>query len=183
MLWLWGCGAAPQMPLFKERFGISGAVISAVDLINGIGRIIGLKVLKVEGATGYYDTNYKGKAQAALTALETMDFVFIHVEAPDEAGHNGDLRMKMACLERIDKLIVGTLMESLRGKDFRILITPDHPTPVMKRTHTDEPVPFVMFGKGVNQGNFKSYCEIEAQNSSVYFDKGYELLESLIHGK
>ncbi len=177
MIWLWGCGPKPAMPPFKDKFGIKGAVISAVDLIKGIGKIIGLKVLNVEGATGYYDTNYLGKAKAALEALETCDFVFVHIEATDEAGHNQDLRMKIACLERIDKLIVGTIVEELKDKDFRILITPDHPTPISIRTHTNEPVPFLISGSGINRDDCSSYSEREAQNSSLYFDKGIDLLK------
>ena len=179
MIWLWGCGGKPTMPSFFEQFGLNGAVISAVDLIKGIGKIIGLEVLEVEGANGYYDTNYLGKAQAALGALERVDFVFVHIEATDEAGHNQDLRMKIACLERIDKMVVGTIAQSLEGKDFRILVTPDHPTPISKRTHTDEPVPFLIAGSGIEKGNFSSYSELEAQNSSLYFDKGVDLLNFL----
>ncbi|MCK4519573.1 MAG: cofactor-independent phosphoglycerate mutase [Candidatus Omnitrophica bacterium] len=177
MIWLWGCGPKPAMPPFKDKFGIEGAVISAVDLIKGIGKITGLKVLNVEGANGYYDTNYLGKAKAALEALETCDFVFVHIEATDEAGHNQDLRMKIACLERIDKLIVGTIVEELKDKDFRILITPDHPTPISIRTHTNEPVPFLISGSGINRDDCSSYSEREAQNSSLYFDKGIDLLK------
>jgi len=176
MIWLWGCGRKPKMESFKEKFGLSGAVISAVDLVKGIGKIIKLKVLEVEGATGYYDTNYLGKAQAALQALKVVDFVFIHIEATDEASHNQDLRMKITCLERIDKMIVGTLLENLKNKDFKILITPDHPTPISKRTHTNEPVPFLVYGTDIEQGSFLSYSELEAQNSSLYFDKGIDLL-------
>lgn len=176
MIWLWGCGPKPTMPLFKNEFGIEGAVISAVDLIKGIGKIIGLKVLNVEGANGYYDTNYLGKANAALSALETCDFVFVHIEATDEAGHNQDLRMKIACLERIDKFIVGTILEGLKKEDFRVLITPDHPTPISIRTHTNEPVPFLISGSGIDKDECSSYSEREAQNSSLYFDKGVELL-------
>ncbi|MFH1519896.1 MAG: cofactor-independent phosphoglycerate mutase [Candidatus Omnitrophota bacterium] len=177
MIWLWGCGGKPAMPLFETEFGIKGAVISAVDLIKGIGKIIGLKVSEVEGANGYYDTNYLGKAQAALAALEDCDFVFVHIEATDEAGHNQDLRMKIACLERIDKLVVGTIVERLKDKDFRILITPDHPTPISIRTHTAEPVPFLISGSGIGKDDFSSYSEREAQNSSLYFDKGTDLLK------
>jgi len=177
MIWLWGCGKKPDMPSFKEKFGIEGAVISAVDLIKGIGKIIGLRVLEVEGATGYYDTNYQGKAEAALKALEEVDFVFIHIEATDEAGHNQDLRMKITCIERIDKLVIGTILENLKEKEFRILITPDHPTPVSKRTHTDEPVPFLIYGKGIQGGSFSSYNEKEAANSSLFFESGEKLLE------
>lgn len=177
MIWLWGCGGKPTMPLFETEFGIKGAVISAVDLIKGIGKIIGLKVPEVEGANGYYDTNYLGKAEAALAALEDCDFVFVHIEATDEAGHNQDLRMKIACLERIDKLIVGTIVERLKNKDFRILITPDHPTPISIRTHTAEPVPFLISGSGIDKDDLSSYSEREAQNSSLYFDKGTDLLK------
>lgn len=177
MIWLWGGGCSPSMPLFKEKFGLTGAVISAVDLINGIGRIIGFKVINVEGATGYYDTNYLGKAQAALAALETQDFVFVHIEATDEAGHNKDLRMKITCLERIDKLVVGTIVKGMQGKDYRILIAPDHPTPVEKRTHTDEPVPFVIAGSQVKPNNSEVLSENEALNSSVFFENGEDLIK------
>jgi 2,3-bisphosphoglycerate-independent phosphoglycerate mutase len=177
MIWLWGCGAKPTMPPFEEHFGLKGAVISAVDLIKGIGRIIGLRVIDVEGANGYYDTNYLGKANAALDALRELDFVFVHIEATDEAGHNQDLRMKITCLERIDNMVVGTIVKGLEGQDYRILVTPDHPTPISKRTHTDEPVPFVVAGKDVESGGFSSYSEKEAQGSSLYFDKGADLLK------
>lgn len=177
MIWLWGCGSKPAMPLFEDEYGFNGAVISAVDLIKGIGRIAGLKVLEVEGANGYYDTNYLAKAEAAVKALESHDFVFIHIEATDEAGHNQDLRMKITCLERIDKLVVGTVLEKTKGKDCRIMITPDHPTPVSLRTHTDEPVPFLISGSGVEKDEFSSYSEKEAQNSSLYFDNGVDLLK------
>jgi 2,3-bisphosphoglycerate-independent phosphoglycerate mutase len=179
MIWIWGCGAKPTMPTFKEQFGLGGAVISAVDLINGIGKIIGLEVVNVEGATGYYDTNYQGKAQAALEALERLDFVFVHIEATDEAGHNQDLRMKITCIERIDKMVVGPLVEGLKG-DFRILITPDHPTPVALRTHTDEPVPFLISGTGIVADESSSYSEIAAQNSSLYFDNGPDLMRHFL---
>lgn len=177
MIWLWGCGRKPAMPKFSEKFGMEGAVISAVDLIKGIGKIAGLKVLDVDGANGYYDTNYAGKADAALAALNDVDFVFIHVEATDEAGHNGDLRMKIACVERIDKMIVGKIVEAMKGKDYRMLIVPDHPTPVVKRTHTDEPVPFLIVGKGISPGGFCNFCENEAANSQIYFDNTAELLK------
>ena len=179
MIWLWGCGRHPDMPLFETKFGRKGAVISAVDLIKGMGRIMGMDVIEVEGANGYYDTNYSGKAQAALKALEKLDFVFVHIEATDEAGHNHDLRMKMACLERIDKLVVGPIVKALEGKPHRILISPDHPTPVEKRTHTDEPVPFVISGSGIESGNFRAYSENVAADASLYFNKGWELIEYL----
>ncbi|MFH1772153.1 MAG: cofactor-independent phosphoglycerate mutase [Candidatus Omnitrophota bacterium] len=177
MIWLWGCGAKVNMPSFEEMFGLRGAVISAVDLIKGIGKTIGFNVIDVPGANGYYDTNYKGKASAALRALEDVDFVFLHIEATDEAGHNNDLRMKMACLERIDKLLVGTIVKKNKAKGLRILITPDHPTPISKRTHTREPVPFLIWGKGIEAGGFSGYSEFQANTSSLYFDSGSELLD------
>lgn len=177
MIWLWGCGRNPRMPLFKEKFGLKGAVVSAVDLINGIGKIIGFKVLKVEGVTGYYDTNYKGKAEAAIKALDDVDIVFVHIEATDEAGHNQDLRMKITCIERIDKLVIGTIKEAMKGKDFRMLIAPDHPTPLSLRTHTDEPVPFLICGKGVENGGFSSFCESTAAQSNIYFERGEDLMK------
>jgi len=183
MIWLWGCGGRPTMPSFENKFGFKGAIVSAVDLIKGIGKIIKCRVLDVEGANGYYDTNYLGKAEAALAALEDLDFVFVHIEAPDEAGHNQDLRMKIACLERIDRLVIGTLVEKLKGKDCRFLITPDHPTPVLLRTHTDEPVPFVVSGTGISGGKFFAYSEAEAQNSSLYFDSGPDLLKYFLRNE
>ncbi|MFH1768878.1 MAG: cofactor-independent phosphoglycerate mutase [Candidatus Omnitrophota bacterium] len=176
MMWLWGCGRTPGMEPFENKFGLKGAVISAVDLIKGIGKIIGLRIVEVEGATGYYDTNYLGKAEAALRVLDEVDFVFVHIEAPDEAGHNQDLLMKITCIERIDKMVVKTIVNNLEGSDYRILISPDHSTPVSKRTHTDEPVPFLISGSGIKGGNSIAYSELEAQNSSIYFDRGIDLL-------
>ena len=177
MIWLWGAGRKPTMESFHEKFNLKGAVISAVDLIKGIGKTINLEVIEVEGATGYYDTNYLGKAKAALKALEKVDFVFVHIEAPDEAGHNNDLRMKITCIERIDRMVVGPILEGLKDRHFRILITPDHPTPVSKRTHTQEPVPFLISGEGIEKDAITTYSELEAQNSNLYFDSGPALLK------
>lgn len=176
MIWLWGGGPKTAMPSFKELFGLEGAVVSAVDLIKGIGKTIGLKVLNIEGANGYYDTNYSGKARGALEALEDLDFVFIHLEATDEASHNQDLRMKVICLERIDKLVVGKIVEGLEGRDYRILIAPDHPTPLALRTHTNEPVPFLISGSGFEKGGSSSYSEAAARESSLYFSRGPDLI-------
>ena len=180
MVWLWGCGGKPRMEKFEEKFGIKGAVVSAVDLIKGIGKIIGLEVLEVEGVTGFYDTNYEGKAKAAISILSKVDFVFIHIEATDEASHNADLRMKITCIERIDKLVMGTILEGLKGEKFRILVSPDHPTPLSKRTHTREPVPFLIYGEGIKEGGFSFFSEPEAYNSNLYFDKGADLLRYFI---
>lgn len=183
MIWLWGQGRKPNMPKFSEKFGLAGSVISAVDLLKGLGRILGLEVINVPGATGYYDTDYEGKARAALKSLEKNDFVFVHVEAPDEAGHNGDLREKLAAIERFDALVVGTILNAYKHKnDFRILVLPDHATPVSVRTHTPEPVCFGMYGRDIAKGSFTAYSEKEAEKSSLYFKKGHQLLEYFIKG-
>ena len=165
MIWLWGQGIKPQMPKFMDKFGLSGSVISAVDLIKGIAKIIGLEVIKDPGATGYYDTNYKGKAEHAIEALKKDDFVFVHVEATDEAGHNGDLRMKISCIEKFDQEIVGRILEYLKvNGDFRILVSPDHATPVSIRTHASDPVCFTMCGKGIDASGVEEFSEKTAKD-------------------
>ncbi|MFA5090394.1 MAG: cofactor-independent phosphoglycerate mutase [Candidatus Omnitrophota bacterium] len=177
MIWLWGQGLKPSMPAFSEKYGVSGSVISAVDLIKGVGRIIGLEVINVPGATGYYDTDYAGKSRAAIASLKKSDFVFLHVEAPDEAGHNADLREKITAIERIDQLVLGPILEAMKGSDeFRILVLPDHATPISVRTHVSVPVLFGIYGKGIEKGGFSGYNEKEAQKSDLYFERGHELM-------
>ncbi len=146
-IWLWGQGKKPAFESFKDRFGLTGAVIAAVDLIKGIGGAAGLDIINVEGATGYLDTNYEGKAQAAIEALKDKDFVYLHVEASDEAGHEGSIEKKIKAIEYFDKRIVEPVFKFLKDnyKNFKILITADHPTPIEKKTHTNEPVPFIIF--------------------------------------
>ena len=184
MLWLWGGGRKPALPKFSERYGLTGSVISAVDLIKGLGKILGLQLINVPGATGYYDTDYEGKAKAALRSLEDKDFVFVHVEAPDEAGHNGNLREKILAIERFDQLVVGTILKAFkRKKNFRILVLPDHATPISVKTHTSDIVPFGIFGKGIVGRGFLNYSEKEAEKSDLYFEKGYELMEYFIKGE
>ena len=184
MIWLWGQGKKPDIPTFAQKYGIEGSVISAVDLIKGLGRIAGLQVVNVPGATGYYDTDYKGKANAALSALKSKDFACVHVEAPDEAGHNGDLREKITAIERFDQLVVGTILEAYKNKqNFRLMVLPDHPTPIALRTHSADPVCFGILGKDVFAGGFLAYSEKEAQKSELYFDKGYELMDYFIKGE
>jgi len=180
MIWLWGQGIKPQMPLFKDKFGKTAAVISAVDLIKGIGKIIGFKVLEVEGATGFYDTNYEGKARAALQALADVDLVYVHIEATDEAGHNQDLRMKITCLERIDRLVLGTVLKERDLNSTRILVVPDHFTPLSIRTHSGEPVPFVVAGPRIPKSITAKFSEEEAQRSSLYFEEPSLLMEYLV---
>ncbi len=146
-IWPWGCGKMPAMPSLNKRFGISGTMISAVDLLNGLGVCVGLDVAQVEGATGYIDTNYEGKAAAAMEALQNQDFVFVHLEAPDEAGHQGRLDHKIQAIEDFDQKIVGTITEALRerGEPFRVVVTMDHFTPLSLQTHTAEPVPALIY--------------------------------------
>ena len=176
-IWLWGQGKKPDLPTFKTKFGLTGSIISAVDLVNGIGRLAGLDVISVPGATGYYDTDYSAKAQYALKSLEKKDFVYIHVESPDEAGHNGDYKEKMKAIERIDQDIVGAIQKWGAGRDdFRILISPDHPTPVARRTHTHAPVCFLMVGQGIVSNRCSTYSETTASQAGLKFKSGAEMV-------
>jgi len=182
-IWLWGQGVMPDMPSFKDLYGVRGAIISAVDLIKGIGKITGLRVIDVPGATGYYDTNFKGKGEYALRALEEDDFVFVHVEAPDEAGHNGDIRAKITAIENFDKYVVGTIWKAFRKKeDFRIMVLPDHATPIACRTHTIDPIPFAMCGKDVEKDSACVFTENAAKTSKFYLGDGHVLMKKLIMG-
>jgi len=178
MIWLWGQGSRPNLPLFKDRYGLSGSVISAVDLVNGMGRLAGLDVINVPGANGYYDTNYKGKAEHALESLKSHDFVYVHVEATDEAGHNGDWKAKLECCEHFDKKVVGTILKFFKkAEGVRILVCPDHPTPVAKRTHDRSPVPFVMWGEGIATNGTKNYSEKAASKVGVKFKSGEDMIQ------
>ncbi|MFA6321241.1 MAG: cofactor-independent phosphoglycerate mutase [Candidatus Omnitrophota bacterium] len=181
MIWLWGQGTNPNMPTFKGMFGIDGAVISAVDLVNGIGKIAGLELINVPGATGYYDTNYQGKGEYAVELLKRKDFIFVHVEAPDEAGHNGDLRAKITAIENFDKFVVGAVWNFLKDSgDYRVMVLSDHATPVALKTHVSDPAPFVMAGKNVEHNGFESYNEVNAAASKVKFKSGAALTENFI---
>lgn len=183
MIWLWGQGTNPNMPSFKGMFGLDGSVISAVDLVNGIGKLVGLEVISVPGATGYYDTNYQGKGEYAINSLKEKDFVFVHVEAPDEAGHNGDVRAKITAIENFDKFVVGTVWRYLKDlKDYRIMVLSDHATPVSIRTHASDPAPFVMAGKGIEHNLFDLFSENNAKASKIRFKSGSSLAENLIKG-
>ncbi len=176
-IWLWGQGTKPKLEPFQDKFNLRGAIISAVDLVNGIGRLAGLDVITVPGATGYYDTDYLGKAQYALEALNDHDFVFIHIESPDEAGHNGDTAEKIRAIERIDQDIVGTILNHFSDhSDVRIMVLPDHPTPIHLRTHTANPVPFVIYGKGVASDGSIEYNEASAKSRGNVFLSGEDLM-------
>lgn len=184
-IWLWGQGRKPRMSKFRDKFGIDGALVSAVDLTKGLGICAGLDVLKVPNVTGYLDTNYVGKAEYSLEALEKVDFVYIHVEAPDEAGHMGKLKEKIKAIEDFDALVVGTVMRGLRAFDgYRVLVMPDHPTPIELRTHTADPVPFILFDSKNRQDNpGATYDEsILTANGAVRLEKGHELMDFLISG-
>lgn len=183
-LWLWGEGNKPKLQNFKERFGLDGAMISAVDLLKGIGKITGMRVLEVEGATGNYDTNFPGKAKACLDALaDGVDYVYIHMEAPDECGHHGDAEHKIFSIEQIDELVVKPIVSELerRGEPFAILVAPDHPTPISTMTHCSDPVPYIIYRSDskVDSG-VDCYTEQNAKNSGVYIDSGYELVKKFL---
>lgn len=180
-VWLWGHGKTPKVETYKEKFGLSGAVISAVDLIKGIGICAGLDIINVDGATGYIDTNYLGKGEAALAALENHDFVYVHVEAPDEASHGGNMQHKLQAIEDFDRLVVGTVLNGIKKyPDFAILCMPDHPTPVKLMTHTSDPVPFVIYRSGTGEGNgAASYSEFQAKGTGLVLE-GHELMPILL---
>jgi 2,3-bisphosphoglycerate-independent phosphoglycerate mutase len=182
-IWVWGQGRPPELPLFKDTYGLDGVVICAVDLIRGIGIYAGFAPIRVQGATGYLDTNYQGKAEAALRALESCDFVLLHVEAPDEAGHSGNTQEKIEAIEAFDEKVVGTILKGLEEfASYRILVVSDHLTPIVKKTHTPEPTPFAWASKKELESAKKGppYTEASAQKSKLIFEKGYELMPSFL---
>ncbi len=183
-LWFWGAGTKPQLQSFKEKTGLSGAMISAVDLLKGIAVGADMKVIEVPGATGSLDTNYEGKAQAALKALleDGLDFVYIHVEAPDEMGHQGSVEHKIQAIEYIDTKVVGSIKEKMdaSGEDYRMLVLPDHPTPIRLRTHTAEPVPYVLYDSRYQFKKIARFNEREAAASGNFQPDGYKLIDQLI---
>ncbi len=177
-IWLWGHGRKTIMDLFEKKFGIKGATITAVDLVRGLSKLIGFDLIEVPGATGFIDTNYQGKASAAIEALEKYDIVFVHIEAPDEASHSGSAELKKKAIEQIDKHIVGPVYEAIQTyDDWRILIAPDHPTLVRTQAHSGDPVPFAMAGPGVSGILNKPFSEANAAESGFRIDNGFELME------
>ncbi|MBE9546418.1 MAG: cofactor-independent phosphoglycerate mutase [Proteobacteria bacterium] len=182
-IWLWGQGRAPKMDPLTEKYNLKGGIISAVDLLNGIGLYAGLEVIHVDGATGYTDTNYIGKAEKALAALKEMDFVFVHVEAPDEMGHEGNIEGKIKAIEDFDEKVVGTVLNKIHTLGaFRIMVLSDHPTPISLRTHSSDPSPFAVLSSvdGENLGNGKSYGEASAKNGGILVSPGHLLIDYLI---
>lgn len=180
--WLWSPGKKPQLPNFKEKWGLNAAVISAVDLIKGIGICAGMKSIDVEGATGNVHTNYQGKAEAAIQAFSNgYDYVYIHVEAPDECGHRAETDNKVLSIEKIDALILSPVLSYLEGcgEDYRIMVLPDHPTPIFMRTHTSEPVPFFIYDSQKDVEGVSSFDEDNATATGYYVADGYRLMELL----
>ena len=165
LIWPWGGGKKPSMPTLKEKFAVKSAVISAVDLVKGIGTYAGMEIINVQGATGLDNTNYEGKADAALKALKTNDLVFVHVEAPDEAGHCKDFKLKVKTIEDLDKRLLGRILDGIR-EPYAIAILPDHPTPIKTGTHSREPVPFSIASPFVKPDSVKKFDEISARKGS-----------------
>jgi 2,3-bisphosphoglycerate-independent phosphoglycerate mutase len=184
MAWFWGQGRPAEFPAFKERFGVDGAVISAVDLIKGLGLTLGLDVVEVPGATGWIDTNFAGKADFGLKALKKKDFLFLHLEATDEAGHKGEAAIKTKAIEEIDEKVLGRLLAGMQEakQDFRLLVIPDHPTPCELKTHANEPVPYLLYDSRKAEGSGKPYDEASAASTGVKLDEGWNLMERFIKG-
>ncbi|MBU4490983.1 MAG: cofactor-independent phosphoglycerate mutase, partial [Euryarchaeota archaeon] len=179
LIWPWGQGKAPNMPRFAKLFGVSGSVISAVDLLKGIGKYAGLDIINVPGATGYLDTNFSGKAEYALRSLKCHDFVFVHVEAPDEAGHMGNIEAKIKAIEDFDEKVVGGMLNELAG-DYRIMVLPDHFTPISVRTHTKEPVPFAIYSSIESADYVDRFDEFAAKEGVFGLVEGHKLMNLLI---
>jgi 2,3-bisphosphoglycerate-independent phosphoglycerate mutase len=182
-IWFWGQGTRPSVPTLKERFGVDGSVISAVDLVNGLGRLAGLNLIKVPGATGFLDTDYAAKGRYGLESLKSRDFLLLHIEAPDEAGHMGRADLKKEAIERIDELIIGPMLAGLGALgDFAILLMPDHATPSQLKTHSPEPVPFALLKSSeLKTGGqiARRYTEAEGTRTGLVVGDGYHLIESL----
>lgn len=182
-LWIWGEGTKPMLSEFTQKYGISGTMISAVDLLKGIGNGTKMEVLEVTGATGNIDTNFDGKAEAAIDAFRRgTDFVYIHMEAPDECGHHGDIEGKIRSIELIDEKVIKPVVDFLKstGEDFRVLITPDHPTPIALKTHVRDAIPFVIYDSRNDTGSGLDYTEENAKSTGLYIEPGYKLMEKLL---
>jgi 2,3-bisphosphoglycerate-independent phosphoglycerate mutase len=181
-IWLWGQGKKMILPTFRQKYSLDGALVSAVDLMRGIGINAGFEILQVPGITGYLDTNYFGKAEASLRALERVDIVYIHVEAPDEAGHSGNYRDKIRAIEDFDSFVVGTVLKGVDAfSEYKILVLPDHATPIEVKTHTDEPVPFIIYDSRKKQQQDITYDEsISGRDDVLFFQEGHTLMDYFI---
>lgn len=186
-IWLWGEGKKAILPSFKSEFGLNASMISAVDLLKGIGKIAEMEILHVKGATGYIDTNFVGKARAAIDSLKNgADLAYIHIEAPDECGHRGEIANKVKSIELIDELVLGTLFKAfeleLKGEHIRIMIAPDHPTPLSLKTHTSDPVPYLIYDNKANKSGVAVFDEENAASTGIIIEKGHELMRKYIYG-
>jgi 2,3-bisphosphoglycerate-independent phosphoglycerate mutase len=181
MIWFWAQGRKPEIPSFFNTNGVKGSVVAAVDLIRGLGRLVGLRVVDVPGATGYIDTNYLGKGQYALAALDDMDFVWVHVEAADEAGHEGDIDRKIEAIENMDKLVLGTILNGFvkSKEEFKILLLPDHPTPIATRAHSITPVPFLLYDSTKTRTTSMPFDERAVDDTKLIVEEGHELIKML----
>ncbi len=179
-IWLWGQGSRPSLDNFEAKYGIKGAVVSAVDLIKGIGKCAGMEVIEVEGATGYIDTDFDGKAAAAIKALEDNDYVYVHLEAPDECGHRREYENKVKAIEIIDRKIVSPILKSLEGKAYKMLILPDHPTPIATATHSREPVPFLLYDSCKSVDGATCFTEHTAAKTGVFVERGPMLIKMML---
>lgn len=183
-IWFWGAGTKPALDSFEGKFGKKGAMISAVDLLKGIAVGAAMTNIEVEGADGTLETNYEGKASAAVKAVteDGSDFVYIHVEAPDEMGHQGSIERKVKAIEYLDGRVIGPVYEQMRksGEDFRLLVMPDHPTPIRTRTHSSDPVPYMLYDSTAEQDHSWDYNEKEAKESGHYLDEGYTLIRDFL---
>jgi len=180
MIWLfWGCGRVPDMPPFKQVYGLDAVVTSGVDLLRGLARMMGMEVLDIPGVTDALDNNYVAQVTGALAALDEHDMVVIHVEAPDEAAHAGSIDDKVEAIQRVDRDMVSRL-RSRGSSDLQVLILPDHPTPIKVQTHTDEPVPFLLWGVGFAPNGATRFTEAEAEKRGLFIDPGYTIIGSLI---
>ena len=180
MIWLWGQGVTPKLPDFKETYNLNAAVITGVDLLKGIGVFAGMEIIDVPGATGYFDTDYKAKGEYGIEALKRNDVLFIHIEAPDEAGHAQLLDEKIKAIEQIDEHIVGPIIDSLEGEDFKAAVLPDHPTPIDVGTHTRDDVPIIMYSSKRSGDDCKAFDEQSVLEGSIVKKQGYKLMQRLI---
>jgi len=181
-IWLWGEGTKPNLPLFKDLYGLDGSIISAVDLLKGIGGLAGMSTPTVEGATGYLDTNFEGKAQTAVDELKNgKDFVYIHIEATDECGHRSEIHNKVKAIEEIDRRVLPIVLEGLKEfDDYKIMILPDHPTPLATGTHSTDPVPFMIYHKNNEKQGVDTVTEKTAAATGLYFGSGAELMKHFL---
>lgn len=182
-IWLWGEGRKKPLTPFQQKYGLSGAMISAVDLLKGIGKLTEMEVVEVPGATGYIDTNFDGKAQAAIEQLKAgRDFVYVHVEAPDECGHRAEQDNKVRAIELIDQKVIGPILKAMEGFDaFKVLVLPDHATPISLKTHTSDPVPFLMYSTANSKDtSLNCFDEANAAQTGVFVEQGHTIMEQFI---